>query len=190
MAGASPEENLADAQALAELMHTLRALPKPTLALVQGAAYGGGVGLVACCDIALAVEEATFALSEVRLGLIPAVIAPYVIAALGERAAQRYFLTGERFSSWEAQRLGLVHEVVGQAELRVRGRVVIDLLLSGGPKAQAAAKDLILALAGREDGAAVGAETARRIAEIRNSAEGAEGIRAFLEKDRPSWVPD
>ena len=190
MADATEEKNLNDARALAGLMRTLNSFPKPTLALVQGAAYGGGVGLVACCDVVLATEEAAFSLSEVKLGLIPAVIAPYVIVAIGQRAARRYFLTGERFSAWEAQRLGLVHEVVAPGELESRGRRMLDVFLSGGPQAQVEAKDLILALSGRGLGADVVEETAQRIARIRSSTESREGVGAFLEKRRPAWVPD
>src|SRR3546814_223298 len=121
MAGYSRAENLEDARRLARLMRTLNDMAKPTIALVQGPAYGGGVGLVACCDVAIAVEDAKFCLSEVKLGLIPAVISPYVVATIGESAARRYFLTAETFSSWEAQRLGLVHEVVARGPARERG---------------------------------------------------------------------
>jgi methylglutaconyl-CoA hydratase len=187
MAGYSRAKNLEDARRLARLMRTLNSLPKPTIALVQGPAYGGGVGLVACCDVVIAVEDAKFCLSEVKLGLIPAVISPYVVAAIGESAARRYFLTAETFSSWEAQRLGLVHEVVDRAALEVRGRQVVDALLQGGPTAQRAAKDLVFAVAGRRIDEALIEETAGRIAELRASEEGREGITAFLEKRKPSW---
>ncbi len=188
MAGYSRAENVDDARRLARLMRTLNGLAKPTLALVQGAAYGGGVGLIACCDVVLAVEEAKFCLSEVKLGLIPAVISPYVVAKIGESAARRYFITAEPFSAWEAERLGLVHEVVDRRALEVRGRQVIDALLEGGPAAQRAAKDLIFAVSHRalSDDNLV-EDTASRIAELRASEEGREGILAFLEKRRPNW---
>jgi methylglutaconyl-CoA hydratase len=190
MAGYSRTENVEDARRLARLMQTLNGLPKPTVALVQGSAYGGGVGLVACCDVAIAVEDAKFCLSEVKLGLIPAVISPYVIAAIGESAARRYFLTAETFSSWEAQRLGLVHEVVDRGALEGRGRQVVDALLQGGPVAQRAAKELVSAVAGRRLDEALIEETATRIAGLRVSDEGREGISAFLEKRKPSWRQD
>lgn len=188
MADYSREENLVDARALAELMQTLDSLPKPTIALVQGAAYGGGVGLVACCDIAIATARATFCLSEVKLGLMPAVISPYVAAAIGPRACRRYFLTAELFAAAEAQRLGLLHEVVKDEEtLRFRGSALGELLLKNGPQAMAAAKDLIAAVAGQPLTAALIDDTAQRIADRRASAEGREGLTAFLEKRQPDW---
>ncbi len=187
MAGYSERENLDDARALADLMRRLYELPKPTLALVQGPTYGGGVGLVACCDIAIAAETAHFCFSEVRLGLIPAVIGPYVIAAMGERAVRRYFLTAETFSAREAMRFGLVHDVVPDEALRDIGRRVIKALLRGGPNAQVAAKDLILTICGRSLDDLAG-ETAKRIAGLRVSEEGREGIAAFLEKRKPTWL--
>ena len=187
MADFSEEENREDALRLARLMQTLNALPIPTLALVQGPAYGGGVGLVACCDIVVAVEEAKFCLSEVKLGLIPAVISPYVSAAIGEAAVRRYFLTAEAFSAWEAQRLGLVHEVVDHASLEAKGRQIVDALLQGGPKAQAAAKELVFATAKAAPDSAMIEDTAKRIAALRASPEGREGINAFLEKRSPDW---
>lgn len=185
-AGYSEERNLADARAMARLMHTLDGLPKPTIALVNGAAYGGGVGLVACCDIAIATEQAVFSLSEVKLGLIPAVIGPFVVAAVGARAARRYFQTAERFSAVEAKTLGLVHEVVGTPFLTAAGEKIVAALLDGGPMAQAAAKDLVRAVDGRPP-AEVLDDTARRIARLRVSAEGQEGLTAFLEKRPPAW---
>jgi methylglutaconyl-CoA hydratase len=190
MAGYSRAENLEDARRLAHLMRTLNELPKPTVALVQGPAYGGGVGLVACCDVVIAVEEAKFCLSEVKLGLIPAVISPYVAAKIGESAARRYFLTAETFSAWEAERLGLVHEVVDRNGLEAKGRQVVDALLSGGPTAQRAAKDLVFAVSGKTVDEALVEETATRIADLRASDEGREGIAAFLEKRRPNWQGD
>jgi methylglutaconyl-CoA hydratase len=182
------EENLADAMALAGLMQTLNGLGKPTIALVHGAVYGGGVGLVACCDIALASKQASFCLSEVRLGLIPAVISPYLIAAMGERACRRYFLSAELFDAEEACRLGLVHEVAEDIDaLQKRGSQLSDLLLQNGPSAMAEAKQLIASVSGRPLDGALMADTAARIADRRVSAEGQEGLAAFLEKRKPSW---
>lgn len=190
MAGYSEQENLEDSRKLAGLMRTLNDLEKPTVALVQGSAFGGGVGLIACCDIKLSVESAKFALTEVKLGLIPSVISPYVVAAIGQRAARRYFLTGEPISATEACELGLIHQVVGFDDLETRGEEVVELLLEAGPKAQAAAKDLVFAVAERPVDDALVEETARRIAAIRVSAEGQEGLAAFFEKRRPNWIPD
>ncbi|HEY5598856.1 MAG TPA: enoyl-CoA hydratase/isomerase family protein [Kiloniellales bacterium] len=184
----SKEENLTDARALARLMRTLNGLAKPTLVLVQGPAIGGGVGLIACCDIAIAAETAKFSLSEVRLGLIPAVISPYVIAAMGQRAARRYFLTGELFTADEALRLGLVHKVVPDEALHDVGKRTITALLAGGPNAQVAAKELIFEVAGRPLDDNLVEHTAQRIAHLRVSNEAQEGISAFLEKRKPRWV--
>ena len=188
--GYGREENEADARRLARLMRLMDRLPKPTVSLIQGAAYGGGVGLVAVCDIAIASREATFCLSEVKLGLIPAVISPYLVRAMGSRAARRYVLTAERFDALEAHRIGLVHAVVEAGQLAATGKTVLEGLLSNGPQALAAAKRLIADIAGRPLDAALVDETARRIAEIRSSDEGREGIAAFLERRRPSWVKD
>lgn len=187
MAKYSREENLRDAAGLASLMRTLDGMQKPTIARVQGAAYGGGVGLVACCDIAIATTAAGFSLSEVRLGLIPSVISPYVIAAIGERAARRYFLTAERFDAREAFRIGLVHEVVESSALDEAIARITAELLKGGPQAQAAAKRLIADVSRRPMDDALAAETAKRIAEIRTGDEGREGVAAFLEKRKPDW---
>lgn len=188
MAGYSEAENLRDAVALADLMHTLSALTKPTIARVQGPAYGGGVGLVACCDIAVGSLGAAFSLSEVRLGLIPSVISPYVIAAIGERQARRYFLSAERFDATEAVRIGLLHVAVEEAQLDAAVHGLAGELLKGGPRAQAAAKDLISAVANRRIDRALVEDTAERIARIRVGAEGKEGIAAFLEKRAPAWA--
>ncbi len=184
----SQADNLKDAQALAGLMRTLNELPKPTMALVQGPAIGGGVGLVACCDIVIAAETAKFCLSEVKLGLIPAVIAPYVIAAMGQREARRYFLTAETFNAGEAHRLGLVHKVVPDEALHDIGRRMISALLLGGPSAQVAAKKLIFEVSGQPIDDDLCARTAERIAQLRTSKEAQEGIAAFLEKRKPRWV--
>jgi methylglutaconyl-CoA hydratase len=188
MAGYSHAENLRDAEALAELMRVLNFLPKPTVARVQGAAFGGGVGLVACCDIAIASDAAAFSLSEVRLGLIPAVISPYVVAAIGERAARRYFLTAERFDAAEALLIGLVHQVVAADQLDTAVDGILARLSEGGPAAQRAAKDLIFAVAHRPVDAGLIHDTAERIATIRASSEGREGLAGFLEKRKPAWT--
>jgi methylglutaconyl-CoA hydratase len=188
MAAFTEEENYHDAMALGELMLTLNRLPKPTIARVNGAAYGGGVGLIACCDIAIAVDDAQFALTEVKLGLIPAVISPYVVAAIGEKNARRYFLTGERFSAADAVDIGLLNSCVPADELDRTVQKMIDLLLAAGPIAQAEAKDLIASVAHRPPTDSVVADTAERIAHIRISPEGQEGLSAFLEKRSPDWL--
>lgn len=183
MALASHAENVADALRLAELLRLLSELPKPTVALVQGPAYGGGVGLVAACDIAVAAEEtATFALTEVRLGLVPATISPYVIAAIGRRQAQRYFLTAERFGAADALRIGLVHAVVPASALRSAADRMLQALGQGGPAALAAAKALIRSVAGRTIDAGLMAETAERIADARASDEAQSRIVTFLKR--------
>jgi len=187
-AGYSQPDNQREAEDLAGVMRRLSILPKPTIAVVQGAAYGGGVGLVAACDIAIAAESATFSFSEVKLGLIPSVISPYVINAIGARAARRYFLTGERFSAAEAHRLGLVHEVVPLDTLTRRSEMLVESLLEGGPRAQTEAKRLVADVAGKPIDSAIMDETARRIANIRASDEGREGVTAFLDKRKPNWI--
>ncbi len=184
----SEDENLADAAALARLMNALHGLSKPTIARVQGDAYGGGVGLIACCDIAVAVETARFSLSEVKLGLIPAVISPYVIAAIGERQAGRYMLSAEPFDAAEAKRIGLIHEVAAPDALDAAVNGIVESLLANGPKAMAEVKALIRAVAGRPIEASLNADTAGRIARIRASEEGREGVAAFLEKRKPGWI--
>lgn len=190
MAGFSLDENRRDAMGLATLMRTIAHFRKPTVARVHGAAYGGGVGLVACCDIAIASQHATFSLSEARLGLIPAVISPYVIAAIGERAARRYFLTAERFDAAQAWRLGLIHEVAStDVELDEKLGTIVEALLAAGPVAHMEAKALIRAVAGRPVTSELIQDTAERIAKIRASPEGREGVAAFLEKRRAAWVP-
>ena len=180
-------DNVADARALAALMQTIDTAPKPVLGVIQGPAYGGGVGLVACCDIVVAADQAAFSLSEVRLGLVPAVISPYVVRAIGARAARRYFLTAERFSAIEAAKLGLVHEVVPGHMLDAAADRLVSRLRDGGPLAQEAAKRLIAEVADRPP-AAVIEETAALIADLRASPEGKEGVSAFLEKRKPGWI--
>ncbi len=187
MATYTQAENVADAAGLAKLMRTLDRLPKPTLAVVQGAAYGGGVGLVACCDIVLAAEDAKFCLSEVRLGLIPAAISPFVINAIGARQARRYFVTAEVFTAARAHEIGLVHEVVPAAGLEAARDQMISTLLLSAPGAQAEAKSLVFLCEGRQVDDALSAETASRIAAQRARPEGREGVAAFLERRAPSW---
>jgi methylglutaconyl-CoA hydratase len=190
MAGFSKDENQRDAMGLGALMRTIAHLRKPTVARVQGSAFGGGVGLVACCDFAIALTSATFSFSEAKLGLVPAVISPYAIAAIGERAARRYFLTAERFDAAEAWRLGLVHELANsEGELDEKVGHAVDALLACGPAAQREAKELIRAVAGRPITSELIQDTAERIARLRSSPEGREGVGAFLEKRRPSWIP-
>ena len=188
MAGYSDEENLADARGLARLMQTLNELPKPTVARVNGAALGGGTGLVACCDIAIASDKATFGTTEARLGIIPAVIGPYVVAAIGPRQARRLMLTGERISAIEAAHIGLVHEVVPAEGLDAAIDAVLENLLKCGPHAISAAKGLVRDLTGRPITAEIVDDTAQRIASLRATAEAREGIAAFLEKRRPAWL--
>jgi methylglutaconyl-CoA hydratase len=178
--------NLADAQALEAMLASLDAFPRPVVARVNGPAIGGGVGLVAACDIAIAAEGAVFAMSEVRLGLLPAVVAPFVRRAVGERACRRLFLTAERVDAAEARRLGLVHEVVPEAALDAAVATVLGQLLEGGPEALVATKALLRALRDRT-GDAVAGLTSEAIARARASAEGREGVRAFLEKRPPAW---
>jgi methylglutaconyl-CoA hydratase len=181
-------ENLADARALARLMQTLNELPKPTVARVNGPALGGGTGLVACCDVVIASEQAVFGTTEVRLGLIPSVIGPYVLAAIGPRHARRLMLTGERISAAEALRLGLVHDVVASEQLDLTVERMVGELLKSGPDAIAAAKRLIRDLSGRPIEPALIDETAQRIAALRATPEAREGIGAFLEKRAPGWL--
>jgi methylglutaconyl-CoA hydratase len=182
------EENLRDALSLAEMLRRIDQCAKPTVARVQGAAFGGGVGLVSVCDIAIAAEPAVFATTEVLYGLIPATIGPYVIAAIGARAARRYFLTAERFGADEARRIGLVHEVCAIENLDTRISAVVRSLLDGGPAAQAEAKAFIRRMRGAADTETI-AHTAQCIARLRTNAEAKEGIGAFLEKRKPSWRP-
>jgi len=187
MAGYSYEENLADAKGLADMLAALDRLPKPTIARVHGPVFAGGTGLVAACDIAVGTPEAKFCLSEAKLGLSPATISPYVIRAMGERLARRYFLTAEVFDAQEAYRIGMLSLLVPAGELDAAVAELVKHLLAGGPQSHAKIKALIRDVAGRRPDNAVAAETAKRIAEIRGSAEGREGIAAFLEKRKASW---
>lgn len=181
------KENVADAMMLGVLLKTINFLPKPTIALVQGNAFGGGVGLAACCDIAIAEEGAQFCLSEVRIGIIPSIIAPYVIAAMGERNARRYFLTAERMDAQTAMRIGLVHEIAPPGGLDAVAETIIAALWAGAPAAQARGKRLILDIAKRKIDDDLIKFTAEKIAEARASDEGKEGLSAFLSKGEPSW---
>ena len=190
MADYDQTQNLEDSRALAALMATLNQMLVPTIARVQGAAYGGGVGLAACCDIVVASDNASFALTEVKLGLMPAVISPYVIAKIGVSAARRYFLTAERFDAATAKQLGLVHEVVDRDELDSTIETLLTTLLTNGPHAMAAAKMLIQHVGNQRIEPGLIDETAQRIARIRASDEGKDGLRAFLDKRQPGWVQE
>ena len=189
MAAASEQENLADSLRLAGLMRSLNFLSKPVIARVNGSAYGGGVGLVACCDLAIGVEGAKFSLSEVKLGLVPAVISPYVVAAIGARQARRLFTSGEVFDAATAQRIGLLHDVVPAAQLDEAVDRALHFLAKGGPVAQAEAKQLALRTAGMTRGSTerIDADNAALIARLRVSREGQKGLAAFLDKRAPDW---
>jgi methylglutaconyl-CoA hydratase len=187
MAGYGYDENLADARALAEMLATLDRLPKPTIARVHGPVFAGGTGLVAACDIAVGSPEAKFCLSEAKLGLSPATISPYVMRAMGEREARRYFLTAEVFDAAEALRIGMLSLLVPVGELDSSIDSLVKHLLAGGPQAHAKIKALIRAVAGRRPDDALVEETAKHIAEIRGSPEGKEGIASFLEKRKAAW---
>ncbi len=185
--GYSREENEADAEKMARMLRSIDACPKPVVALVHGAAIGGGVGLVAAADIAIAAEGTVFSLAEVKLGILPSVISPYVLRAIGPRQARDLFLTGDRFDAREAQRLGLVHAVVPAGALEAAGAKKVESLLAAGPEAVAAAKRLIEAVTGKSPDEAMPL-TVRTIAERRASAEAKEGLSAFLEKRPPLWA--
>jgi methylglutaconyl-CoA hydratase len=183
------KENFEDASAAAEMFLSLRALPQPSIALVHGAALGGGVGLVAAADIAIATADAQFGLTEVRLGLVPAVISPYVVEAIGSRAARRYFLTGEKFSAEDAFRMGLVHQLVPDRQaLAAASEKIVDGILQCSPDAVTRAKRLISACMNQFPDPELRLHTARFIAEARASAEGREGVAAFLAKRKPKWA--
>jgi methylglutaconyl-CoA hydratase len=190
MAQKDYQQNLTDAGTLALLMHKLNSFPLPVIALVQGAAFGGAVGLVACCDMAIATPKASFCLSEVKIGLIPAVISPYVVRAIGERASRRYFTTAERFDAQTALKLGLVSEISDNEEaesLRTKAQPMIDAIIANSPQAVVAAKALVAYVADAPFEPDTIAETSRRIAAIRVSPEGQEGLTAFLDKRTPAW---
>jgi len=184
---ASFEDNLADARKLAAMLRRLAEMPKPTIARVHGAALGGGMGLAAACDICVAAKDASFATSEVRFGLIPSAIGPYVLRAIGARQASRYFLTAERIDARKALEIGLAHEVVEEDELHQTVATLAEALLAGGPQAQGAAKALIRDMAGQSIDDSLAEETARRIAVLRGGGEAWEGLSAFLDKRPPRW---
>jgi len=188
MADYTRDENLADAGCLADMLHTIYTCPKPTIARVQGDVFAGGVGLVAACDMAVSVDTAHFCLSEVKLGLIPATISPYVIRAMGARAAHRYFLTAERFGAPEAHRIGLVHEVVSPEALDAQVAEWVRALVSASPNAVKACKKLLHDVAEREINATLIRQTVEGIADIRASSEGKEGVQSFLQKRKPDWL--
>ncbi len=188
MADYTREENMADAGKLAEMLRVIYECPRPTIARVQGDVYAGGMGLVACCDMAVAVETAGFCLSEVKIGLIPATISPYVIRAMGARAAHRYFLTAERFGAAEALRIGFVHEVVAAEQLDAKVDELAKALASASPHAVRACKQLVQDVAEREIDAGLIAATVEGIADIRASADGREGVQSFLNKRKPNWL--
>ena len=182
------DDNLNDARALAHMLRTLAGMKKPTIARVQGAALGGGMGLAAACDIAVATTKAVFATSEVKFGIIPSAISPYVLRAIGARQATRYFQTAERIDACRAREIGLVHEAVEPEQLDAKVQEIVAALLAGGPLAQAAAKELIHAVDGQPVNEALVEDTAHRIAHLRATPEAREGIAAFLEKRSPAWI--
>jgi methylglutaconyl-CoA hydratase len=188
MAGYSWDENHADARLLAEMLWTIYSCPVPVIARVQGDVYAGGVGLVSVCDIVVAVDTAGFCLSEAKLGLLPATIGPYVVRALGEQASRRYFLTAERFSAAEAHAQGLVHELATAETLDEKLDALLTALVANGPAAVRACKKLVQDLAHEPITPTLREDTARRIADIRASAEGREGVQSFLSKSKPNWL--
>lgn len=188
MAGYSWEENRADAARLADMLWTLRSCPLPVVGRIHGDVYAGGVGLAAVCDVLVAAEGVQFCLSEAKLGLLPATIGPYVVRALGEQASRRYFLTAERFDAARAHALGFVHEVVPADALDAKVDEIVAALVANGPEAVRACKRLVHDVAGVPVDAGLRAETARRIADIRASDEGREGVQSFLQKRAPSWL--
>jgi methylglutaconyl-CoA hydratase len=190
MLGASEAENIADARVLADCLRTLDELKRPVIARINGNVFGGGVGLVACADIAICIQSAKFALTEVRLGIVPAAISPYVVTAIGARQARRLFLTSAPFDGAEAQALGLVHFTCEGGELDTFVERQIDLLLQGGPNALQAAKKLIRDVSPTHDRAHLGESTARLLASLRTSDEGQEGLSAFLERRKARWVKE
>ena len=188
LAAFNSKQNRAEAVNTATLLHTIDTLKKPTIARVHGPAFGGGAGLIAACDMAVAAYEAEFCLSEVRLGAIPAAIGPYVIRAIGERAARRYFLSAERFTAAEAYRIGLLSDLAPSAELDATINALLGQLIQGGPRAQALSKDWIRTAAGAPIDSALIDDGAARIADVRASEEGREGIRSLIEKRHPAWL--
>src|SRR4051812_30818391 len=190
MAGYTREQNLDDASGLARMLEVIWRCPKPTIARVQGDTYAGGTGLVAACDIAVAMDTAHFCLSETRLGLIPATISPYVIRAMGARAAHRYFLSAERFTAVEAHRIGFIHEVVHSGHLDEKVAEIANALVNAGPAAVRACKKLVHDVADRDITPELVAMTVAGIADIRATPEGREGVQSFLQKRKPNWLPE
>ena len=188
MAAFSWEQNRADAQALADMLWTIYQCPTPIVARLQGDCYAGGVGLAAVCDVVVAADSMNFCLSEARLGLLPATISPYVIRAMGEQAARRYFITAERFTATQAHAMGLVHELSAADALDARVDEIVAALVANGPLATRACKALVQDVAGLQITDDLRSETARRIADIRVSSEGKEGIQSFLQKRPPAWL--
>ncbi|MBE0473723.1 enoyl-CoA hydratase/isomerase family protein [Rhodoferax sp.] len=188
MADYTDAENLADAAQLAEMLHVIYTCPKPTVARIQGDVYAGGMGLVAACDMAVSVATANYCLSEVKLGLYPATISPYVIRAMGARAAHRYFLTAERFDAAEALRIGFVHSVVPAGQLDGQVAEITKALVNASPNAVKECKTLLHDVAGKDIDTALIAHTVQGIASIRASAEGREGVQSFLQKRKPNWL--
>ena len=189
MADYSWEQNRDDAQKLADMLATLDGCPVPIVGRIQGDCYAGGMGLAAICDVLVAVDSVTFCLSEARLGLLPATISPYVIRGLGEQACRRFMVTAERFSATQAHALGFVHELCSADSLDATVDGLVGTLVANGPKATRACKKLVRDISGAELTSALRAETARRIADIRASEEGREGLQSFLQKRNPSWLP-
>ncbi|MGP4952367.1 enoyl-CoA hydratase/isomerase family protein [Psychrobacter sp. T6-1] len=188
MADYDYDENLADADKLAQMLKTIYECPKPTIAAIQGDVYAGGMGLVAVCDVAIAVKIANFCLSEVRLGLAPATISPYVIRALGARASQRYFLTAEVFDAKKARQLGFIHERVNEDELQNRVAAICAKIVNNSPDAVKTCKRLLHDIAGETIDDELIADTVKDIADIRSSEQGKEGVQAFLQKRKPDWL--
>lgn len=187
MAGYGWEDNRADASRLAEMLWAIYSCPLPVVGRLHGDCYAGGMGLAACCDVLVAADGMHFCLSEARLGLLPATISPYVMRAMGQQAARRYFITAERFSAAQAREMGFVHEMVAPDALDAKVDEIVALLVANGPAAVKACKRLVQDFAGREITQDLRAETARRIADIRASDEGREGVQAFLNKREPAW---
>jgi methylglutaconyl-CoA hydratase len=190
MADYTWEQNHADAQALAQMLWTMYHCPVPVVGRIHGDCYAGGLGLAAVCDVLVAAEPVTFCLSEARLGLLPATIGPYVVRAMGEQAARRWFVTAERFSAAQARAMGFVHELVAPGALDAKVDELVATLVANGPRAVRACKTLVQDVAGHAIDPMLRDDTARRIADIRASDEGREGIRSFLEKRKPAWLID
>ncbi len=186
----SASENKDDARRLAHMLEAFYDSPKPTIALINGPALGGAIGIIAACDIAIASDEAFYGLTEARVGLIPGIISPFVVEAIGARQARRFFLTGERFNGETAKNIGLVHKLVKADQLEISLAHTVKDILGCGPEALEKSKQLIKAVAGKPIGTETREDTAERIAERRGSKEGQEGMNAFLEKRKPSWVKD